>query len=285
MANTGMTFTDAQIEEACGLHVDNLRRLITWRAVRPVQAGGGRGRVRLWSLRQALQIAVTAEFFHAGFSLQMAHTLAYCLPIHGLLDLYEAAEDLRDAAGMRHLFDPDKINPTAEIGGDVVILNRKYIYTDLFDDNSFHDDEPTEWYGDCRFCIVAVIADGGTSVMPLLSGVISISNKYYVADGVESMVSGRELDIDRSSLLVDDLDLRVTDNRTNDPVLERQLNSRFDEVVGNAPRMFRDTEYLNYRSSQEIHLSVGLHIAYRKLIGLPVDYHIVEEPHDEEGET
>jgi hypothetical protein len=36
-----------------------------------------------------MQIAATAEFVDARFSLKMAHTLTYCLPLDNLLLLYD----------------------------------------------------------------------------------------------------------------------------------------------------------------------------------------------------
>jgi len=78
-------FTDQQVIAATGMPVDSLRRLITWGAVRPSQSGGGRGRVRLWSTHQALRVCVTSELAAEGYSLRMAHTLAYCLPLTNLM--------------------------------------------------------------------------------------------------------------------------------------------------------------------------------------------------------
>src|SRR5262249_55086916 len=85
-------YTDAQVLDATGLPIDSLRRLITWGAVRPAQAGGGRGRVRLGTTRQALRITATAQFTAAGFSLQMAHTLTYCVPLDGLMGIFDPEE-------------------------------------------------------------------------------------------------------------------------------------------------------------------------------------------------
>src|SRR5215831_3331166 len=78
-------YTDQQVIAATGMPVDSLRRLITWGAVRPSQSGGGRGRVRLWSTHQALRVCVTSELAAEGYSLRMAHTLAYCLPLTNLM--------------------------------------------------------------------------------------------------------------------------------------------------------------------------------------------------------
>src|SRR5216684_6744624 len=89
LAMSEAVFTDEQVTNACNLHIDNLRRLITWGAVCPVQSGGGRGRVRQWTARQALRISVTAQFVEAGFSLQMSHTITYCLPLDDLLYAYD----------------------------------------------------------------------------------------------------------------------------------------------------------------------------------------------------
>ncbi len=138
-------FTDDQVTSACNLHLDNLRRLITWGAVKPIQAGGGRGRVRKWTARQGLRISVTAQFVEAGFSLQMAHTLTYCLPLDDFLYVYEPdfirshLKERRDlgARRLKAMLSPVGKNywPTKDyLGTEVIIVDRRYVYADVTGD-------------------------------------------------------------------------------------------------------------------------------------------------------
>ncbi|WP_146208777.1 hypothetical protein [Azospirillum sp. TSO22-1] len=130
------TFTDEQVMDACEISQENLRKLIQWGAVRPVQSGGGRGKVRLWDFNQANRISVTAQLFNAGLSLRMAHTLAYALPLDDMLMFYDV--DLWEELGKRD--DPDfaeLMHPDAGAFeyywrriGHVVIAKGGFVYTD-----------------------------------------------------------------------------------------------------------------------------------------------------------
>src|SRR5215469_2003711 len=132
-------FTDEEVTAASNLHIDNLRRLITWGAVTPAQAGGGRGRVRLWTLSQAMRIAVTAEFVEAGFSLQMAHTLTYCLPFDDMLRLYDPEFlkkhfDVAHSPNLRAMVSPDETDYWPDktlMGSALFVVNRRLVYGDL----------------------------------------------------------------------------------------------------------------------------------------------------------
>jgi hypothetical protein len=66
-------YTDAELESATGLPLIHVRRLITWRAVRP--AKGGKGVVRQWDRNAIRHIACVNALYVAGLSLPMAHTL------------------------------------------------------------------------------------------------------------------------------------------------------------------------------------------------------------------
>lgn len=70
-------YTDDQVVDATGLHIDNVRKLVTWGAVRPAKGGRGRGNVRQWDGRTARRIARVAAIVESGMSLRMAHTLTY----------------------------------------------------------------------------------------------------------------------------------------------------------------------------------------------------------------
>ena len=123
------TFTDQQVTTACGMHQDNLRRLITWKAVIPVQARGGRGRVRLWSMGHVRRISIVSTLFNAGFSLRMAHTIAYCLPFENLLEVYEPNHLIAGDGDLRGWYVPE--NAAVQVESDdflVEVINTKFVF-------------------------------------------------------------------------------------------------------------------------------------------------------------
>lgn len=136
-------FTDQQVIAATDIPIDSLRRLITWGAVRPTQAGGGRGRVRLWSTHAALRICVTSELAAEGYSLQMAHSLAYCLPLSNLLLWFDpefskvmtqhVADDTSAKELTRSLTQRSQPKsfpgPSEFANSQVLILERRLVYT------------------------------------------------------------------------------------------------------------------------------------------------------------
>jgi hypothetical protein len=260
MAGTG--FTDEQVTSACKLHIDNLRRLITWGAVEPVQAGGGRGRVRKWTMRQGLRISVTAQFVEAGFSLQMAHTLTYCLPLDDLLYLYDpevirAHFNKKNDIGSRRLRAMISSRgknywPTRDyLGSEMIIIDRRYVYADVLGDSGM---------------LFAVIDLKQQRVYPLLS-----PSRYYEGMGVaQSLGLKNELDIRdiaRSSLLIDDefLSEELSHNRFRILIPED-----LDWHIGSLDRMV-------CRNLCLINLAVGLTEFVRKLLGFQVNYYPFEE--------
>jgi hypothetical protein len=265
METTGKTFTDEQVTEACGINLDSLRRLITWRAVRPVQGGGGRGRVRLWTMRQALRIAVTAEFFQAGFSLQMAHTITYCLPLDDMLTLYQ--EDFVEQYAKTDypgLIDPEAANPMPHrdaIGTETYVVNGRYIYSDALAET------PT---------LFAMIDLERNRVVPTWSdprkplwGLIFNNNPEYYKDS-------DFVQIDQKSLLIDEEYFQPYGIDDRDE-LERRWK-KFREMSDYVDTQIIAKEWFNFRSFLQINLNIGLYITYRKLVGLPVDYHLRERP-------
>ncbi|MBP2311910.1 hypothetical protein [Azospirillum soli] len=133
-------FTDEEVMHACDISMDSLRKLITWKAAVPAQAGGGRSRVRLWKSSQIARICVASRIANSGFSLRMAHTMAYALPLDDMLSLYdldlldkisESAEERNKFIGI-DFFSPEEllIFPHESRIGHVLIVNNKYVYTD-----------------------------------------------------------------------------------------------------------------------------------------------------------
>jgi hypothetical protein len=254
-------FTDEQLTGACGLHLDNLRRLITWGAVKPVQAGGGRGRVRLWSFQQAMRVAVTAEFFEAGFSLQMAHTLTYCLPLDDMLRLFdpEFIERYADlsAPPERHIKQLVSRRgssywlPAGSVGSEIVILDRRLVYADVLG-------QAPQLFGK--------IDRAGNRFYPtydpkrFLSGVLSKAIGHPLQEAAIAQV-GRE------SLLIDDRYFGAD---------ERDLTAYCHKITRGLETQLIGDEYL-YRNLLKINLNTGLVIAFRRLLGLPVKYETADE--------
>jgi hypothetical protein len=251
MEADGQTFTDELLTAACGLHMDNLRRLITWRAVVPVQAGGGRGRVRLWTLPQALRISVTAQFFDAGFSLQMAHTLTYCLPLDDMLQRFDPVflNDLAISEEDRALLSSQTylIESSRDRIGHVFVLDRTYVYTDVLGET------------------------------PALYGVLKLEeNRFYpthdpsrflwgmIADRFNRRPQETSVhDIDKSSLLLGDVYFRGK---------PRDLNKAHKDLISGIDTQIIDWDQVTFRNCLVIDLSVGLELTFRRLLNLPVTY-------------
>lgn len=245
-------FTDAEVTAATGLHVDNLRKLITWRALRPVQAGGGRGKVRLWSFPQAMRVAVTAELVYAGFSLQMSHTLTYCLPFDDLLMVYDPAfiaahVDLEKDSHIREMLDPDrgdlKPNPNM-VGSEFIIVNRSAVYTDLLGDS------PT---------LFGFIDEAGNRFFPTFDPKRFLFGMVAESTGVKGRPGIR--DVDRKSLLIDQIYFTATRKRLE--AFCRSLTEGHETQID-------DFEDQGFRNVLSINLNVGLIRAFRRLLGLSV---------------
>jgi DNA-binding transcriptional MerR regulator len=258
-AETPPLYSDQQVIAATGMPVDSLRRLITWGAVKPAQSGGGRGRVRLWTTRQVLRISTTAQFADAGFSLQMAHTLTYCFPLDHLVTLYDP-ENLRTALEEHHRKFPEEPTDGTDTlltiliskkqpdtlplpgdydGSETVIVDGRYLYSDVFGDT------PT---------LMAEITPNRQRVIPYYG---ALEPKFY--DDVLKMELATDVSrIDKRSLLID----RKYLSKKGIPIAQRaydrapaQLNSR-----------------VLCKSLVSINLALGFVICVRTLRGLPVAY-------------
>lgn len=261
------TYTDDQVTAATGLHVDNLRKLITWGAVRPAQAGGGRGRVRKWTTRQALRIAVTAQFVSAGFSLQMAHTLTYCLPLDDLLHVYDPAKmravieqskDEADRRMLRQLVDPaqPEIPHDRYIGSLTVLVDARYLYSDCL--------------GDCP-TLMAIIDAGAPKVYPTWGS----PSTFQYGSGVTELLKLRPAtdaeNIEQSSLLIDDKYVR--------PRKARKYPA--DVIPQNLPTQLIAIDHVVCKSLLVINLALGMLQCTRSLQGLTTHYQPHELPYNE----
>lgn len=118
----GSNFSDDQICDAVGVSGADLRRLITWKALRPAEGGRGRGRTRGWTLPHLRWIAMVAAFKDAGLTLRMAHTATFALALD--LDPTLSRYDL----GAQGLSEETlaKIQPV--LNPKVHIINNKYVF-------------------------------------------------------------------------------------------------------------------------------------------------------------
>jgi hypothetical protein len=256
-AVSSVRYTDQQIIAATGMPVDSLRRLITWGAVRPAQSGGGRGRVRLWTTRQALRISVTAQFASAGFSLQMAHSLTYCIPLDQLLSLYDpetltiALADRRrrkgnDADG-NDLLDVLTTRKQPKIwpipgqyeGSETIIVDGRFLYSDAYGDT------PT---------LMAEIDNERQRVVPYSDPL----RATFYDEALERESSSDVVQIDKGSLLID--------RKYLGPKGRKAL---FDNAL---PAPSQVDSNLLCKSRLSINLALGFVLCVRALRGLPTTY-------------
>ncbi|MBX7199048.1 MAG: MerR family transcriptional regulator [Rhodospirillaceae bacterium] len=256
------TYTDEQVTTATGLHVDNLRKLITWGAVRPAQGGGGRGRVRKWTTRQALRIAITAHLVDAGFSLQMAHTVTYCLPLDDLLHAYDPAmmravaaksKDQWDAFMLQQLTDPSQPDLPNDryLGSLTVLVDGRYLYSDCLGDSPY---------------LMAVIDQGASIVYPTWSSPYTFQ---YGSGTTEELDLPRTVDaaeIERSSLLINEKYLRPRKGRTIPTAV----------LPKGVPHQIIAIDDIVCKTLVVINLALSLLRCVRSLQGLPIEY----QPHE-----
>jgi hypothetical protein len=264
------TYTDEDVTAACGLHLDNLRRLITWGAVAPAQWGGGRGRVRKWTGRQAMRISVAAQFVEAGFSLQMSHTLMQCLPpLNDFLDLYDPraiSASLTQPRGggdqrLRAIISPaapaaDEYRAISDsYSGKVFIVDRRFLYAKLLDDDP-------ELY--------AIIDLRLQRVIPRY-GPYDIHPSMIYRDTWDDSNANRVLP---SSLLIEDDFLYEHGEPGSDIVQKSRKHFELfrEQMPAGVDWEIRRLDRLVYKNLCVIDLSVGLILFVRNLLGLPSTY-------------
>ncbi len=240
------TYTDEQVTSACDFHVDNLRQLITWRAIVPAQKGGGRGRVRLWTMSDVQRISTIASIFNAGFSLKMAHTLSYLIPVSDfIIGIFDPMVLEMNGGDRGEWFDPNKpkVGPI-DIDLYIIVNNRQYVtlvtkgcvdhFGELNKDLTLY--KTSEDFSRCQ---------GPISVIP--EYLVHIKDERYLKERYakwEDAFRG-EL-IDPKSLAWEhdpNIDIKNSISVFSRPLTRIQIN-----------------------------LTLGVRIAVRKVLGLPVDY-------------
>lgn len=123
-------YSDDQLLDATGLHIDNVRKLVTWGAVRPAKGGRGRGNVRMWTASTVRHVACIAALTDAGMSLKMAHTVVY-LDVVGdvFFDIIDPTTLAMNAGDRHGWFDPERPLKTLERGDfRLAIADGKYVF-------------------------------------------------------------------------------------------------------------------------------------------------------------
>ena len=250
------TFTDERLTTACNLHVDNLRQLITWKAVIPYQRGGGRGRVRLWTLDHVYRISMTASIFNAGFSLKMAHTLAYLLPWDDLL--YSNRPGWIDQTAW---FDPKKSRVEPDNRDWFIhVVNGCFLYLDKGLDvldlskNTKHVRKPM-YYGKLN------------REHTVLKSRIDFTH-YYAPDDA----SGDDIDPTFLTLPKWYNDTTPKWERTGTSTPEINPSSLAWEYEPSLDEELANDAFTRPKSKLSVNLTLGLRIAVRRALNLPLDY-------------
>ena len=261
--NTGtQLFTDQQVTEACGLHVDNLRQLITWKAVVPAQSGGGRGKIRLWTAAHVRRISVTATLFNAGFSLKLAHTIAYCIPEDHWLDIYEPDVLAVSSPEIQKLGWYDRGKSKIKINLEdcyVDIVNRKFIFLRASKKIFIFDFNRGEHH------IIECFGRLNSNKTRFISRV-PVHQMYEASEHDPTAVVGRAYGRAYPKRTLAKWEDKQTLVDLIDPKsLVYEYAKRFDLNKANAA-------YASPIVKEEINISLGLRIAMRRVLGLPTEY-------------
>jgi hypothetical protein len=243
------TFNDEQLTSGCDMHIDNLRQLITWKAVIPYQRGGGRGRIRLWTMTHVHRVSMTASIFNAGFSLRMAHTLAYLIMMDELLCLYDPLNLEMNGGDRSGWFDPNK--PRVEPDED-------------------------DWYLDVvngRFVYLDIGSDPEQVRQPMVYGELN-RDRTILKSMIDFAHYSGPVDTDPANV-VDTKYLTETRPKWERfwmPTPEVDPSSLAWKYEPNLDEDLANDLFTRPKSKQVINLTLGLRVAVRRVLDLPVDY-------------
>jgi hypothetical protein len=129
-------FTDEQLVEATGLHIDNVRKLVTWGAVSPAKGGRGRGNIRYWYASTVRYVARVAALFDAGLSLQMAHTINFLQMLDVVYDFADPEILAMNNGDTEGWFDPTKpLSEADDLDLCIYVVNGRYVFSGTRDED------------------------------------------------------------------------------------------------------------------------------------------------------
>jgi hypothetical protein len=122
-------YPDEKLVDATGVHIDSVRKLSAWGAIKP--AGGGRGRknIRYWDRKTILRVARVGAIIRAGYSLRLSHTLACMFVVEHLFNIIDPEVLKRNAGDVRGWFDQNHLlsgNEDSDL--KLVVANARLVF-------------------------------------------------------------------------------------------------------------------------------------------------------------
>lgn len=224
---------------ATGLHIDNVRKLVTWGAVHPAKGGRGRGNVRMWSAHTVRHIACVSALVNSGLSVKMAHTLVY-LDVLGdiFLDIIDPEALAMNSGDKYGWFDPKSpLDPQENNDFRLIVADGKYVYI-----QTLSSEEPMS---------KGLLADGGT----MFRTSIDFNNIHVNFDAVG--------EIERSWPLWETAGGHLKINPSS-------LAWQYDNTLVDGGAIDWSAAYRSAVSITTVNLSLACKIAMRRLLDIPV---------------
>lgn len=265
-----VVFSDEQVISATGISQADLRRLITWNAVRPTQGGRGRGRVRGWGQRQLRWVAMVGALNTAGLSLRLSHTLVYefarILQFSALRD-----DDVSKAPWLKK--EHSKIIHDPAYDSMVMIVNNKFVFL-----SDYCLDYAIDWKKGENGEIIKTPIYLGPKIVGVLSNDATLLCTGH--DIVELMRDEKMFAADMapdpqslSWIKSDDFLLRQRDAPLSPPIshgLDKYMAHREKYQTALSANAYDALERPKLLTL--VNLGMCVRIAMRKALGLPVDY-------------
>lgn len=284
-------YTDEEISDLSGLHIDTIRKAVVYGAVKPAAGGRGRSNKRMWSIDALVRLVPIAALKDAGYSLQLAHTISFVPHFHSELHIFNPKwMAMNGAADNEGWWDPavTEVKPSLR-DFRIVVVNSTWVFFDYVRGYNIvnHDGSPMRVYGS----LAGRIDPSRTKLLvphnweafyhykdeagvirtrPLWHGL----NPDFNCSG-KSLVWEYDPSIDAVAAIQRTIDLRESEGieaygyeRGIPTVL---TDEEVDEATPAGYRMAEDA-YRRPVSVLDINIGLQLRIAMRRALGLKVDY-------------
>lgn len=292
-------YTDEEISDLSGLHIDTIRKAVVFGAVKPARGGRGRNNKRMWSIDALLRLVPIAALKNAGYSLQLAHTISFIPQLHSELYIFHPAWiSSNGASDDEGWWDPAaaEVKPSPR-DFRIVVVNSAWVFFDYVRGYNIinADGSPMRVSGS----LAGRINPSGTKLF-----VPNDWSKFYYStdkNGVirsfalweglntefncvgKSLVWQYDPSIDSASAIQSAIDLRQSAGIEAYGYEHGATYTLTDEEVDEAtPAGYRMAEDAYRRPTSVLDLNIGLNlrIAMRRALGLRVDYPGVGILHD-----
>lgn len=244
-------YSDDELLKATGLHIDNVRKLVTWGAVRPAKGGRGRGRVRMWYAHTVRHIACVAALVNAGLSLKIAHTLVYLDVLgHIFFDIIDPETLAMNAGDKEGWFDPERpLDPHDDHDFRLIIADGRYVFIRSYNE-------------------------------PIAKGIIA-NGRFRSNVDFGQMIGSGELDENGKPINLRPIWERIAPGRCEiDP---GSLAWEYDPSLRDDAAIDWQTAFDAAVSITTVNLSLACKIAMRRLLGIPVFFVSPKSPAEDEG--